>query len=328
MSERFADLADALTDESRRGNHDQLSATTARLIERYRSDRPARPGVPIMAGAVEAAAYAAYRMPATYAAIAAVLDQLDDEPAPSSQLDIAGGTGAALWAAARRWPGISAQTVLEQAPAAIAAGRRLADRAEHPAISTARWQQTVLSGAELPQADLITIGYLLSEIDDSLQRQVIAAAAVAVRQLLVVVEPGTKNGYRRILAARDQVIEAGLRIIAPCPHDRRCPWADQDVDWCHFGARVNRSAAHRMAKGAELGYEDEKFSYLVAVPAGSSRRPAPGRVLRHPRRPKGRVQLQVCGTEDTIAEVTVAKRAGDTYRTARRIDWGDAWPPR
>lgn len=328
MAELPADLAQALTRETQRSSHDQLNATTGRLIDRYQADHPAQPGDPIMAGDIEARAYAAYRMPATYAALAAVLDQLPDATDPRSQLDIAGGTGAALWAAAERWPQLATQTVLEQATAAIDLGRRLAGTAERASVRDARWQPTVLTGATaLPPADLVTVGYLLSEIEPALQQQVVAASAAAAGQLLIIVEPGTKNGYRRIIAAREQLIAAGLRIIAPCPHDQQCPWVGQERDWCHFAARINRSATHRRAKGAELGYEDEKFSYLVAVPADSPLAPAAGRVLRRPQQPKGRVQLELCTAEGRVRPTTVAKRDKNNYRQARGIRWGDAWPP-
>lgn len=328
MADLPSDLTAALARETRRSSHDQLTSVTGRLIDRYQADHPARPGDPIMSGDIEARGYAAYRMPATYAALTAVLDQLPDAAAPTSHLDIAGGTGAALWAVAQRWPRIADQVVLEQAPAAIRLGRQLAGASEHASIRAADWRQTVLTGAvRLPSADVVTVGYLLSEIDAALQRRVIAAAATAAAELLIIVEPGTKKGYRRIIDARAQLIEAGLRIVAPCPHDHQCPWAGQDKEWCHFAARVNRSALHRSVKGAELGYEDEKFSYLVAVPAASSLHPAEGRVLRHPRQPKGRVQLEVCRADGTVADVTIAKRDAATYRAARRTRWGDPHPP-
>lgn len=305
---------------------DQLGATTQRLIERYQADTPAVPGRPIMAGDHEALAYAVYRMPATYAAIRTVLDQLP-EPAvrPGARhLDIAGGTGAAVWAVADRWPDTAAHTVLEQSTAAIGVGRRLSAAAAGPVRNT-RWEQRVLAGTtELPAADVITIGYLLSEISPSLRIAIVAAALAAATELLIIVEPGTKNGYRRILQARDQVITAGWQLVAPCPHQLDCPLAGRQQDWCHFSARLNRSALHRRAKGAQLGYEDEKFSYLVAAPEPLAK-PA-GRVLRHPVFLKGRSEMSVCQSSGVIERITVARRDQDHYRAARRVQWGDSWP--
>ncbi|MCI0389431.1 MAG: small ribosomal subunit Rsm22 family protein [Acidobacteria bacterium] len=33
-----------------------------------------------------------------------------------------------------------------------------------------------------------------------------------------------------------------------------------DGDWRHFAARIERSSLHRRINGAELGYEDGKYS--------------------------------------------------------------------
>ena len=52
-----------------------------------------------------------------------------------------------------------------------------------------------------------------------------------------------------------------------------CPMRD---DWCHFAVRLPRSAAHRAAKGAKRGFEDEKFTYVVAVRDGRSGSRRPG----------------------------------------------------
>ena len=58
----------------------------------------------------QAAAYAIARMPATYAACAAVFARLAEvmpDFAPASLLDVGAGTGAASWAAVTQWPGIA-----------------------------------------------------------------------------------------------------------------------------------------------------------------------------------------------------------------------------
>ena len=82
---------------------------------------------------------------------------------------------------------------------------------------------------------------------------------------------------------------------------------------------------HRRLKDADLGYEDEKYSYVSAVrgPAGIAR----GRVVRRPQRRKGLVTLQVCTPANGIAQALISKRQGDVYRAARDVSWGDTWPP-
>lgn len=98
-------------------------------------------------------------------------------------------------------------------------------------------------------------------------------------------------------------------------------------DWCHFAARVNRSALHRRLKEGQLGYEDEKYSYVAAAATGHLARPASGRIVRHPVFRKGIVSLQVCSRDDGLGPRLVSKRQGPAYRQARDAEWGDAWPP-
>jgi ribosomal protein RSM22 (predicted rRNA methylase) len=120
-----------------------------------------------------------------------------------------------------------------------------------------------------------------------------------------------------MMTFRGHLIGLGATILAPCPHDRPCPMRD---DWCHFAVRLPRSAAHRAAKGAKRGFEDEKFTYVVAVRAEDPDRGVP-RVLRHPLVRPGHIRFRLCA-QDGLQEVTVA-RSDPGYRTARKLSWGD-----
>ncbi|MBX0328156.1 small ribosomal subunit Rsm22 family protein, partial [Oscillochloris sp. ZM17-4] len=114
---------------------------------------------------------------------------------------------------------------------------------------------------------------------------------------------------------------AGAWIVAPCPQQGACPLPDDD--WCHFAQRIARSKAQRAAKGAELGYEDEKFAYLaVAREPGT---PIGARVLRRPVARPGRIELTLCAPEGLRTE-TVTKGDRARWRAARDAEWGDALP--
>ena len=113
----------------------------------------------------------------------------------------------------------------------------------------------------------------------------------------------------------------GAQIVAPCSHEARCPLGDADR-WCHFNARLPRSRDHLVAKDANVPFEDEKFSYLVA---GKSFPPQTRglRVLTTPKVDKSAVTLTVC-TPDVPEQRRIARADKDAYRAAKRLDWGDA----
>lgn len=289
--------------------HHELRRRVAALSHRYRTEQvdDAAPG---MRDHLDALAYAVIRMPATFRSLYAALSAAERhvDASYTTHLDLGGGTGAAAWAAASLWPSISIE-IIERQPAAIAVGQQLA--------SSNRWRWTAAdlrhrSGS----ADLITIGYVLNELSDHVRDTVIQTAARSATTL-VLVEPGTPHGHRRTLRARDQLIDHGFTIAAPCPHQRECP-----TDWCHFAARLPRTELHRVLKDGTRNYEEERFSYLVATRAPV--RPAPARVIRRPGRPKGRVVLELCTSTGTAQQLTVP-RSDEAYRAARGTSWGDAW---
>jgi ribosomal protein RSM22 (predicted rRNA methylase) len=266
--------------------------------------------------------------------------------APSSLIDFGAGTGGSAWAVACDLPSIEAITLLEQSPDAIRLGRAIFAQAESDVLRSATWRpwrlgesdgdsagapETGGSASGVPVADLATACYVLGELTPAQQSALTALAAVAA-PAVVLLEPGTPAGHRRILAARALLLSAGYQVAAPCPHQLHCP-LDVDGDWCHFGARLQRSAMHRQAKGAELAYEDEKFSYVAAIRSHASLPgtglpdlPA-GRVVRRPQQRKGLVMLDLCRSDGSSSRELVGKSKGESYRRARKTAWGDRWGP-
>ncbi|GAA2042178.1 small ribosomal subunit Rsm22 family protein [Streptomyces cheonanensis] len=305
----------------------RTAAAVERLIASYRGRTQTH--APVLRDRADAVAYAAYRMPATYEAVSAALGELAARMPggwePGSQLDVGGGTGAALWAAAGVWPGARRAEVIDWAGPALDLGRELASGAAAPAVRSARWhQQRIGAGPDLPAADLVTVSYVLGELTEA-DRDALTDAAARAGSTVVLVEPGTPEGYLRIRAARDRLTAAGLRVVAPCPHSDRCP-IEPGADWCHVAARVTRSALHRQVKGGVLPYEDEKFTYVAATTVPEAA-PAPSRVVRKPQLRKGQVLLDLCTRDGALTRETVTKRHGDAYRAARDTAWGAPWPP-
>ncbi|MFH8937592.1 small ribosomal subunit Rsm22 family protein [Streptomyces griseosporeus] len=300
----------------------QAAQAVERLIGHYRGATPT--DAPILRDRADVAAYAAYRMPATFEAVRSALAALADaapEWTPSGHMDVGGGTGAATWAVTAVWDGTRPTTVLDWAEPALALGREIA--AANPALRDARWQRSRIGTAlTLAPTDLVTVSYVLNELTAADRAALVDAAATAA-QAVVIVEPGTPDGYTRVLEARDRLIAAGFQVAAPCPHSAACPIAP-GTDWCHFSARVSRSSLHRQVKGGSLPYEDEKFAYVAATRFPAT--PAPSRIIRKPQIRKGQVLLDLCEPEERLDRVTVTKRHGDLYKAARDAEWGDGWP--
>ena len=283
-----------------------VPAEVERLSNAYRSDRPARAA----RTQAEVAAYLAYRAPATFCAAAFAFDQVRrrrPDWRPRSLLDAGAGPGVATWAALETWPSLAELTLVEVEQKMIAAGREL--------LPDAAWVAGDVAAAR-GRADLVVASYVLGELPDPT-----ATADRLWRQTadtLVLIEPGTPAGYRRVLEARSAVLAVGGRTVAPCPHDLPCPLPADD--WCHFAVRLPRSKLHRRAKGVELGYEDEKLSYAALTRELVS--PGTARIIRRPQVRSGHVNLVTCEA-DGIHARTVSRKDGSLYRSARGAAWGD-----
>ncbi|MER8843878.1 methyltransferase type 11 [Mesorhizobium australicum] len=297
-----------------------LKQAAKTLSDRYRAEL--RDGRLHMAQDMAVKAYLATRMPATYAAVRASLDALAEarpDFAPATLLDVGAGPGTVLWATSDLWPELELATLLEASAAVRKVGETLAADAI-TARTVWRAGDVTTDIADLQSADLVTCAYVLDEIAPASLPKMVDRLWQLTRDTLLIVEPGTPAGWLRILAVRAQLIAAGAHVLAPCPHEAPCPL--KPPDWCHFSRRVARSRLHRLAKEAEVPWEDEKFIYVAA-----SRQPAAfraARVVAPPKSGSGKVVLKLCEANGSASERLFTKRDGDAFKVARRADWGDA----
>jgi len=299
-----------------------LARASDALSQRYRAE--VRDGRLHLSDDLAARAYLATRLPATFGAISRALHAVTEvrpDFAPHSLLDAGAGPGTATWAAAQHWSTLQDAVLVEASPTIASVGQRLL---QSLALDQAIWLPATLDSglATLAPRDLVLIAYVLDELAQAARAPLIAQLWRLTADTLVIVEPGTPAGWRRILQARDLLIAEGAHLLAPCPHSRACPLAAPD--WCHFSARVARSRQHRGAKGGTVPWEDEKFIYLVA-----SRKPgnvSEARVIAPPRSSKAAITLKLCRNDGRAGEQTFEKRAGQPFKTARKLDWGDPLP--
>jgi ribosomal protein RSM22 (predicted rRNA methylase) len=270
----------------------------------------------------DALAYALARMPATYAAVTASLNALREahpDFAPANLLDIGAGPGTAAWAAAEAFPSLRSFTLLDANAAlrslALDLGRGFGR------LSAMRYDQGDAGAklADAPAADLVVASYMINELNDTPRAALAELMWAKTRDTLLIVEPGTPTGTRRILDLRRQLIGQGAHVAAPCPHDGECPLAAPD--WCHFTQRLPRLRAHKQLKAAELPFEDEKFIYVALSRVPVRRRHA--RVLTQPQTTKIAVTARLC-TGEGIQVATAPRRDKTAYARFRKLSWGDA----
>ena len=290
----------------------------------------------------DALAYALARMPATYAAVVASLNALREirpEFAPQSLLDVGAGPGTATWAAAQAFDcldefnAIDANPVLRSLALDLATGQAR--------LRGLRYAQSEASAGlrDAASADLVVASYVIGEMNADRQAALTELMWAATRDTLLVVEPGTPAGYQRILDLRRRLVAQGAHVVAPCPHDGECPLMalSSEVDnasreenaskqkaapdWCHFVQRLPRSRAHKHIKGAELPFEDEKFSYVVLARTPARQRPA--RVLAPPLVTKAGMRIKLCRPDGSTGIATFPRRDKAAYARVRRVGWGD-----
>jgi ribosomal protein RSM22 (predicted rRNA methylase) len=278
-----------------------------------------------MVTAAHRLAYAAVRMPATFAAACAVftaIRRLMPERRITSLLDLGAGPGTAGWAALEVFDEVPQITLVEQDEGWIQTGKSLARAGDNVVLAHADWvHANVRAVTSFPAHDLVVSSYALGEMEPKVSRKIVQAAWAAARTAIAIIEPGTTRGFELVRLLRDDLIALGGHVIAPCPHQDACPMPTHD--WCHFAQRFARSGLHRRLKTGTLGYEDEKFSYIVASKHPSP--PAPARVIRHPLRHAGHTRLRLC-TGDGLQTITVTRGDNEHWQRARKIAWGDQWP--
>ena len=299
-----------------------LALRAASISERYRAGGKSKA---VIRDPLDALAYAVVRMPATYAAVAEALMRTATHlpgMTPTSLLDLGAGPGTGAFAALETWTSISTVIEVESNPAFRTLAAELRPHTgTGPVTVDTRSADVVQFAFAARAADLVIASYLLVEVTESQADQLVLRAFESCSDALVLVEPGTSLGFARLRAARTQLIEAVARIVAPCPGEMPCPMSG--TDWCHFSVRLARSRDHRLVKGADVPFEDERFCYLVVSRSHDVQRPT-ARVLAEPIVDRADVALKLC-TPDGLAMPRILRRDKAGYKEARKVAWGDAY---
>ncbi|HEX2590720.1 MAG TPA: small ribosomal subunit Rsm22 family protein [Rhizomicrobium sp.] len=308
------ELAAAIAHRLEGVSRKDLAARAEAFSAAYRSGGTSR-GI---ADAHDVLAYLVARLPATYAAVFAAFEAIrETQPAfaPASILDVGAGPGAASWAAQTQWPSLNAVTMLDHNAAFREIARELWKGPDAKIVAG-----DIASAKAQPKADLVVASYVLAELPEERAPAIARNLWSATTNTLLLVEPGTPQGFARIRAAREALVGGeGAHVIAPCTHNNPCPM--KAPDWCHFSQRLPRSRDHMLAKDASVPFEDERFSYIAV-----SRFPAPpvnrARIVKQPEETRTGIGFPLCD-DNGLHTAAVNRRDKAIYNLIKKAKWGD-----
>eukprot|EP01059_Diplonema_ambulator_P011055 TRINITY_DN21025_c0_g1_i1.p1 TRINITY_DN21025_c0_g1~~TRINITY_DN21025_c0_g1_i1.p1 ORF type:complete len:974 (+),score=267.04 TRINITY_DN21025_c0_g1_i1:258-2924(+) len=127
--------------------------------------------------------------------------------------------------------------------------------------------------------DLVTCAYTLSELQsESLRADAVRSLWEHCEGVLIIVEAGTPAGFKLVLEARSIILdeyknigpwEAQPTVLAPCPHDSRCPVEYslqgrkfKDLRTCYSVANYEESFVEQWVRGFK-GPGQEPYSYCI-----------------------------------------------------------------
>ncbi len=110
----------------------------------------------------------------------------------------------------RAFPSLQSMVLVDRNAALLSLAEKLS--ADGLPDEAAELRRADILTAALPPADLVTAGYVLAEIATSAQATFVQRLWEAARQALVLVEPGTPDGFARLQAARTALIAASARM--------------------------------------------------------------------------------------------------------------------
>ncbi len=181
---------------------------------------------------------------------------------------------------------------------------------------------------------VLVVSHVLNELDEPARAELRALAARA--ETIFWVEPGTHEVSRALGGWRKKLLNNGLKVVAPCPHQAACGVlaTGNDRHWCHFFATPPTgiyadSGWVKFGQRAGIDLRSLPYSFLALDRPSPSLRPASrlaeaerdsgglSRIIGEPRFYKGYAKIFNCDAEG-VQELMLQKRdAPELLRTLK-----------
>ena len=297
----------------------ELKEIVQNLSNRYMNEK--REGQTLLSKEKEALAYSVTRMPATFCAVTTALKHtlnIAQNCNIDTILDIGAGTGAVTWAV-NELINPKEITCLEREEAMRKVGQALMNKSEE--LKKVQWIDADITNSKLIKgADLIVASYMINELKQEERVKVIRKLLELDSKIILIIEPGTPEGFKNIKEIQKIALANGAHILAPCTAQEICQLPEND--WCHTTVRVERNKIHKLLKSGDAPYEDEKFSYIAISKENIGT--AESRILTHPIIETGKITLKLC-SNGNIEERIITKKEKDKFKQAKKKKCGDSF---
>lgn len=311
----------AIEKETEKYNIKDLKEAALNLSKRYMEKK--RTGETFLKTDLDTISYSVIRMPATYSAIRTCLEKIKElnDFEIKSLLDIGSGTGAAEWAVNDVF-GVNNIVCLEREQAMRELSKKYFSYSDD--FKNIEFIDADIVNEKLNiSKDLCILSYIINELSKENRLKVIDKVLSCTNKILLIVEPGTPEGFYNVKMIRDYLYEKGYEIIAPCTgFNGRCDIKEDD--WCASSVRVQRTKVHKYLKDADVGFEDEKFSYIAINVSKNKLNIEKNfkRILRHPKIQNGRIEVKTC-MQGEIKEEVITKKNKEDFKALKKKKIGD-----
>ena len=311
----------AIEKETEKYNIKDLKEAALNLSKRYMEKK--RNGETFLKTDLDTISYSVIRMPATYSAIRTCLEKIKElnDFEIKSLLDIGSGTGAAEWAVNDVFE-VNNIVCLEREQAMRELSKKYFSYSDE--FKNIEFIDADIVNEKLNiSKDLCILSYIINELSKENRLKVIDKVLSCTNKILLIVEPGTPEGFYNVKMLRDYLYEKGYEIIAPCTgFNGRCDIKEDD--WCASSVRVQRTKVHKYLKDADVGFEDEKFSYIAINVSKNKLNIEKNfkRILRHPKIQNGRIEVKTC-MQGEIKEEVITKKNKEDFKALKKKKIGD-----
>lgn len=289
-------------------NKTSLVSKREEITDKYKSNQAINKS--IFESKEDSLVYAISRMPATFAVLSTLLCDLVSQGKLndiSSVIDIGSGTGAGYFAF---------NEIFENAEISLfERDKNMINVFDEFETGRVVKQFDLIRDDINEKADLVMSSYVFSELNEEGRRLALKKMLDCSKKYVLLVDTGTPRTYENFMKLKNLVYDLGYTISAPC-ESQKCGLKN---DYCQFYARVERSGLMKMAKNAELSYEDEKYFYLlIEKQAKPQENSGERRVIRRPNIKTNFVELKLCTSAGVVSQ-NVTKKDKELFKRARKI---------